>query len=211
MKLAVFDFDGTLLRGNSWHCFFRWQLRTRPLSGPGLLAALAARRIRLLSARALQERVLRAWRGWTQAQVAQAGERWYHRTIAPILRPAGLQEIARCRAEGFEPVVLSGAFDFLIRPFAENHKIARCRGTRLEYKTEIFTGHLLEEALTGEAKVAALASMIAGETVDWAASRAYGDEPGDLPVLRQVGHPCWVRTRRRLPAGLPASCRLVEW
>lgn len=211
MKLAVFDFDGTLLRGNSWHRFFRWQLRTQPLTSPGLLAAFAWRRMRLLSSRALQERALGAWRGRTRAEVTRTGEQLYHLLIEPHLRPAGLQEIERCRAEDFEVVVLSGAFDFLVQPFAETCEIARWRATRLEYDAEVFTGRLLEASLTGEAKAAALASLGAGETVDWAASRAYGNESGDLPVLRLVGLPCWVRTRRKPPAGLPAPCRLVDW
>jgi phosphoserine phosphatase len=29
-RFAIFDFDGTILRGNSWHEFFRFELRRRP-------------------------------------------------------------------------------------------------------------------------------------------------------------------------------------
>ena len=58
MKLAIFDFDGTVIDGNSWHLLFRRMLRERPFRAPALLGALGLRRLRLLAARDLQERTL---------------------------------------------------------------------------------------------------------------------------------------------------------
>mgnify|MGYP000884513101 CR=1 FL=1 len=211
MKLAIFDFDGTLLRGNSWHLFFGYALRARPWRAPDLIATLGLRRCRLLSARCLQERVLGLWRGCSPAAQAELGRLVYGRRIAPALRPTGLVELRRCRDEGFEVVLVTGAFDFLARPFVEEHGIRLWRATGTRFADGVFSGRLIEDPLCSSAKVVALRALVAGCAVDWPGSRAYGDEVSDLPLLGLVGESRWVRTARPVPAALPPGCTVVEW
>src|SRR5581483_3883724 len=99
MKLAIFDFDGTLLRGNSYHLFFQWAVRNRPARAPGLLFFLLLRRLRLVPARFLKNQTLALLRGMTGAEVSALGRRLHDELLASRLRPAGLQEIAVRRAD----------------------------------------------------------------------------------------------------------------
>ena len=108
-------------------------------------------------------------------------------------------------------MLLTGAFDFVAQPFAEAHGVRLWRATRLEYSGAAFSGRLAEPALRGEAKVAALAALLGEVPVDWAASRAYGDEEGDLPVLRRVGHPYWVCAARTSSRARLDGCESVTW
>ena len=211
MKLAIFDFDGTLLRGNSWHLFFGYALRARLWRAPDLLATLGLRRCRLVPARCLQERVLGLWRGCSPAEQAEMGRLVYGRWIKPALRPAGLAELRRCRDEGFEIVLVTGAFDFLVRPFVDEQGIRLWRATGTRFDAGVFSGRLAEDSLRGPGKVSALRELVADRAVDWPGSRAYGDEASDLPLLGLVGEPRWVRTSRRVPVALPPGCTLVEW
>ena len=48
-RLAIFDFDGTLLRGNSWHEFFFAEMRRHPARAPLLASGWLLRRTRLWS------------------------------------------------------------------------------------------------------------------------------------------------------------------
>jgi phosphoserine phosphatase len=65
--------------------------------------------------------------------------------------------------------------------------------------------------LVGGEKLRAVENLVAGQSVDWAASWAYGDEEDDLLLLARVGHPVWVKSHRPVPRALPPACNLVEW
>lgn len=211
MRLAIFDFDGTLLRGNSWHLFFGYALRARPWRAPDLLAALGLRRCRVLAARCLQERVLGLWRGCSPAEQEELGRVVHDRWIKPALRAAGLAELRRCRDEGLEIVLVTGAFDFLVRPFVEEQSIRFWRATRPRFDAGVFSGCLAEDSLRGPAKVAALRELLADRVVDWPGSRAYGDEASDLPLLGLVGEPRWVESGKPVPRTLPAGTDVLDW
>jgi HAD superfamily hydrolase (TIGR01490 family) len=211
MKLAIFDFDGTLLRGNSYHLFFRWVLRVRPGRAPGLLFFLLLRRLRLVPARFLKNRTLAIMRGMTGAEVSALGRRLHDELLAPRLRPAGLREIAARRADGCEVVLVTGAFDFLVAPLVEAQAIATWRATGVAFRNGQCEGAIGGVELAGQEKLRAVENLFAGQPVDWAESWAYGDEENDLPLLSRVGHPVWVRSHRPVPRGLPPACTRVEW
>jgi len=134
MRLALFDLDGTVLRGNSWHEFFWWTVRQRPALAPQLLMLLAVRRARLIAARTLQEGALRSLRGMEPAEVAALGRRVAEERLRPQIRAAARREIARSIAEGLVPVLATGAFDFLVQPLAEELGVAEIVCTKLEFK-----------------------------------------------------------------------------
>ncbi|HSY53160.1 MAG TPA: HAD-IB family phosphatase [Opitutaceae bacterium] len=211
MKLAIFDFDGTLLRGNSYHLFFRWVLRARPGRAPGLLFCLLLRRLRLAPARFLKNRTLAVLRGLTGAEVSALGLRLYDELLALRLRPAGLQEIAARRADGCEIVLVTGAFDFLVAPFTEAQAIATWRATGVAFRNGQCEGVIAGVELSGREKLKVVDDLFTGQTVDWAESWAYGDEEGDLFLLARVGHPVWVKSHRPVPRALPPACKRAEW
>lgn len=211
MKLAAFDFDGTVLRGNSWHLFFGEQLR-RPARAPWLLTALAIRRVRFTSAEWLQDQALAAWRGRSRAEVEEQARAFYATQLRPRLREAALVEIARHREQGNEVVVVSAAWDVLLAPFAAEFGVKHWVGTPVAFDGDRCAGRLAAPLLRGEAKAAWLRQAFAGQTVDWAGSHAYGDEASDLPMLRLVGSPWFVDANdAAVPAGSPAGMQRLTW
>lgn len=211
MKIAIFDFDGTLLRGNSWQLFFWWTMRRHPRRAPALLVGLVLRQLGLLSARRLKEQVLTGLRGLREETVEQLGQDFFQQVLASRLRQVGLQEIGACREAGCAIVLISGAFDFVVKPLVDAENIPYWRATRLQYEQGRCTGRILGPELVGEAKPEAVRTLFADRKVDWPDSRAYGDEPTDLPVLSLVGRPCYISSGRPVPLALPPGCSVVEW
>jgi HAD superfamily hydrolase (TIGR01490 family) len=211
MKLAIFDFDGTVLRGNSWHLFFRQQLAAQPWRAPGLLAALALRRTRLVSAEWLQDQVLKSWRNRSRAEVAELSRNFYRSVLRPRLRSAALAEIARRRSEGFEIVLVSAAWMPLLEPFVEEQEITHWSGTPVDFVADRCIGRLVRPLRRGEAKRAWVQNTFADQAVDWSQSCAFGDEAFDLPLLALVGEPIFVGSSGAMPPGLPERTRLVNW
>jgi HAD superfamily hydrolase (TIGR01490 family) len=210
-RLAVFDFDGTVLRGNSWHLFFAAQLRQRRRA-PWLLTALAIRRTRLVTAEWLQNQALAPWRGRSRRQVEESAQAFYAAEIRPRLRAAALTEISRHRAQGDEVVLVSAAWDVLLAPFAAGEGLSSWSGTPVAFDGDNCLGRLATPLLRGEAKAVWLRQAFAGREIDWAGSHAYGDEASDLPLLRLAGFPCFVTTGgKAAPAGLPPGTRQLTW
>jgi putative phosphoserine phosphatase/1-acylglycerol-3-phosphate O-acyltransferase len=211
MRLAVFDLDGTVLRGNSWQEYFWWTLRSHPCRAPALLALLFLRQLRLIEARTLKNAALRTLRGASAAKVAALGERIFRERLNPTLRGIARTEVARARADGCELVLATGAFDFLARPVAAELGIAHVLCTRVEMHADVCAGRIDGTEVRGTIKAEALKSHFADRPVDWAGSRAFSDELEDLPLLSLVGTPTFVARSGVRPDGLPAHIPVVGW
>lgn len=211
MRLAIFDLDGTLLSGNSWRVYLRHVALRRPESTSATLGALAMRACGLIDGRTLREAALRPMRGRDAVQVFAEGETLVARRVRSLLRPRGLRELDRCRSEGYELVLATGAFDFIAKPLAGELGIPRVVCTCLAYSGE---GKCLAKIegpeARGEQKAALLRGMFASEAVDWENSRAFSDDLEDTPLFNLVGQPFLVRRKDR---GRPVSGRLqiIDW
>lgn len=197
-KLALFDFDGTICRGNSFHLLVAERIR----SWHGLfqvLPALILRRMRVVRGNVLKNTLLSQFRGWPRTQVRDFGAVFYARKIRPILMRSALAEMALRREQGFQIVVVSGAFDFVLEPYCEEHMVEHRQGTELAYSGEICMGRLRGEEMRGEQKRLWLTNRFAGVSVDWDASFAYSDEWSDVPMLAMVGNPRMINIAGKPP------------
>lgn len=211
MRLALFDFDGTLCRVNSWQVLLRRELARPTPRSLWLAAAIATRRLRLIRSETLKDVALGAFRGWSRAELDRHGAEFYAQHLAPVLIPAALKELAARREAGFQPVVISGAFDFLLRPFCEAHGVADWECTRVAFDGPRCQGRLAGPEMRGAAKVEWLARRFAGQPVDWAGSVAFSDELSDLPMLQRAGTGYLVGDREPLTAALPAGVQRGAW
>lgn len=209
MRLAIFDLDGTVLRGNSWHEYFWWTLQAHPTAAPGLLARLALRRGRLISSHTLARATLRPLRDQDSAAVAEVGQRVFAERVRALIRPAARREIARAVADGCEPVLATASMDFLAAPVAAELGIREVIATRIEFSAGKCQGRWLLPEPRGLAKAEAVRAHFAGRPVEWAQSRAFSDETVDLPLLGLVGEPVFVAAKR--PAGMDPKIGAVDW
>ncbi len=212
MRLAIFDMDGTVLRGNSWQEYFWWAVGEWPGAAPGLLARLALRKGGVLSARALRDAALRPLHGKSQAEVEEVGRRVFEARLRAQIRRAARREIAEMQAQGFSPVLATGAFEFLARPVAEELGVGEVVCTRLEYDSGVCGGRIRGLETRGEEKAGAVRERFANRAVEWAGSRAYTDDLEDLPLLNLVSDRVLVSAAGRSRTfQLPESVRAVIW
>lgn len=211
MRLALFDLDGTVLRGNSWHEYFWWITRQRPRYAPRLLAGLVLRRARLISARTLKDAALGPLAGLDASQIRELGQRVWREKLRAMVRTSAREEISRCRADGYEPVFASAAFDFLVRPVAQDLGVAEVVSTQIEYTGSLCRGQIAGSEVRGPTKASSVRSHFAHRDIDWRRSRAYTDELEDVPLLGLVGEPVFVTTDGRRPAGLRDDIRVATW
>jgi len=121
MRLALFDFDGTLCRVNSWHVLLRWLLRERRPASLKLGLALVARQARLISSESLKNIAFDRFRDGSRDELDALGRQIYENHLRPEVIPVSLATLLQHRTDGFRVVVISGALDFLLEPFCKEH------------------------------------------------------------------------------------------
>jgi HAD superfamily hydrolase (TIGR01490 family) len=223
LKLAIFDFDGTLFPKDTLpFLLVEWRREGRSLRR--LLAVCASvgalfvryklgfvrERSREMLHRMALQRVTHLFAGMNETELS-AFFRRNAELMVPLLRPSVLAELRRAQAQGYHTVLLSGSYETLMEHIGASIGIDTVIGTALCYKNGIVDSECELNVVCGDDKVERLSAAFAGQPVGWAESIAYADSYSDLPVLRRVGHPVAVCPDRELAALLPQpGWRVIE-
>ena len=198
--VAAFDVDGTLTTRD---CVVPFLRRVRGVGG--LAGALAARSGRLVPALVRRDRdavkavaTEAAFTDRPVAEVEALGTTFAAEVHHDWLRAEVVDRLHRHRADGHTVVLVSASFGAYLRPLAALLGGAAVIATELEIDGNgICTGRLDGGNCRGAAKVLRLhewLSSTAGGRSDvelW----AYGDSPGDRPLLADADHAVWVGRR----------------
>jgi len=186
--LAVFDFDGTLVRGDSFLPFLTAYARSRqrywPLLTMPFWLSLYATRL-LTDAQAKQRLLVSFFRGESKEAVATFVTLFYERWVRPRLHNPVFARLQWHLAEGHRVVMLSASPSLYICPFGRALGIDEIVCTQVRMHLDRWDGALDGPNCKGEQKLVLLRAHLGTHHWD-GASFAYGDSHSDLPVLNWV-------------------------
>lgn len=192
-KVAVFDLDGTSIRGQSGSLFTSYLLRNRHMS-PQRLARLAWWGIRYklhLPYRQAEARelVFGALSGFESEDVDAILEHFHDEVLSPRYRPRALAEAERCRAEGMVTLLVSATFEPIAAVAARRMGMDGFAATRMERDASgRYTGHVEGPVVAGAEKYHAVTRWCdehLGEGT-WELARAYADHHSDADLLEHA-------------------------
>lgn len=192
--VAVFDFDGTLVPGDSLLPFL-----AHLVGGPTLARAMGRRGPAIAGAYRRDGRngakaaVLAATVTGVPAAAAEAaGERFALRLLDRV-RPEMARAVAAHRAQGHRLVLLSASLCVYLEPFAAATGFTDVLATRLAVRPDGTLSGALEGAnVRGPEKARRLRELLGDAPAEvW----AYGDSAGDTELLGMADHPVWVGRR----------------
>ncbi|WP_409300139.1 HAD family hydrolase [Peribacillus sp. SCS-155] len=200
MKVAIFDFDGTLFPEETYS-FLMDHLRTHPEHSKRyfrfisrLMPIYIAYKCRLYPERKMKEYSMRTYIssfGSTPSEeierfLFQLGDKMSGKLSEPVLA-----RLKQHKEEGFYIMLVSGAFQPLLQSVAKDVPFDSIIGTSIDNSSPI-------DHINGERKREVVHAQLASEKVDWQNSFAYGDSFSDLDVLELVGNPVAVNPEPRL-------------
>ena len=199
---AFFDFDGTMIPGDSIVAFVRYARKRRvmPLS-EFLRAAVwaAGYGLHLVSAADSKNAALRFRMRLSPADREALDRAFAEDCLLPRVYPQARACIARHLRQGRAPVIVTASTENYMR------FIANALGVSALLATPLMDGGTVGENCRGEEKPARIRAWLQEQDreADYAASFAYGDSKSDLPLLRLCGHPVQVNPKRALKKAAP--------
>lgn len=209
MKLAVFDFDGTLLikdtlpsLGTEWIRQGHSRLRYASV-WVSVIPVLFGYKINRISREAMKEQAFRCFNRIYNNMTRQEIEKFF-RLAYPYLKKnfnhSVIAEIQLAQQQDFHCVLVSGSYIELLRIVAEDLGIDTSLGAQLAIQNDVYNDTGKTPFVDGLSKQRMLLEHFARCDVDWEASRAYGDSYTDIYIMEMVGEKIAVRPDAQLLA-----------
>jgi phosphatidylglycerophosphatase C len=176
-----------------------------------IMAATAMRKARLVTRPTLMNIALDSLKGKTRVEVESIGRAIFEKTILPNINQLGILEMKKKHEEGYEIIVLSGAFDFILKPFCESYGIDHWHSTQIAYLDNVCSGRLEGIEFLGEAKRIYLQNRFSSNKINWNESCAYSDELTDIPLFSMVGCKFLIVGDSGSQISLPQDIQCVRW
>lgn len=208
-KLALFDFDGTLCKGDSILPYLLFAIRKGKAPVWQLFPALAGflgQKMKLCSVEKAKELTLSFLSGRTEEEAAELARRFFQERLQPDFFPEGIAELQRLKQEGCRIWLVSASPDCYMKVAPEFLPVDGVLATRCEVKNGRYTG-CIPLNCRGENKLAYLKPLLESKPEVVA---AYGDSASDAPLLRLAKHPVSVGGKQKLLQLVPAA-RCVHW
>lgn len=207
MKLAIFDFDGTLFTVDTLPCLGReWKRQGRSwlrylTAYFKVMPFFILYKAKLISRDLLKVKAMAYFHVMYQGMTRTECELYFKLAVA-TMKPSFdfrvIEEFKAAQEEGFHTVLLSGAYANLLRVIGDELGIGTVIGAELPFKEGIIDHRRPVNFIDGQAKLALLQERFSQEFVDWSCSRSYADSLSDLPVLEVVGEPVVVNPEPEL-------------
>jgi len=184
MALALFDFDGTITYKDSFGDFIAYAVgRRKFIIGAVLLSpvlvAYAAGFIRNWRAKELVSTYF--FGGWDFHGFEGLAAKYSRERLPRIVRDIALERVGWHKLRGDKVVVVSASIDLWLADWCSTCDVDLI-ATKLEVKDGRVTGRFLTRNCSGEEKVRRIEEQYDLKSFDYI--YAYGDAPGDKPMLR---------------------------
>jgi len=187
-RIAFFDFDGTITTKDSLLEFIKYSKGNLYFYLGFFLNApfLVAYKLKIISNQSAKERILRFFFGGTSLEAFQATcDRFTEHVLPGLIRPKASREIRKLLSMDFAVVIVSASPEDWIKEWARINDV-QLIASRLTVNKGRLSGRMLGKNCHGKEKVSRIRERIDLSEAD--VILAYGDEPGDKPMLSLAAH-----------------------
>ena len=183
MKIAFFDFDGTITKKDSTIKFIRYLVGDIKffLGVFLLLPFIVLYKVKIISNNAIKQIIITYFfKGKDIIEFQKKSEYFSLNEIDPIIRKKALDKIFWHKENGHTIVIVSASIDLWLKPWCEKNNIMLI-STMLEIKDKTITGKTFKKNCHGPEKVKRIREEY--DLADYSYIYAYGNSRGDYEML----------------------------
>lgn len=215
VPIAFFDFDETLIVGNSGNLWIRRELRSGHISRLQALRAaswMVRYRLGFASMEEALRTAIRSLAGTEEGTLRQRTRDFYEEEVRGLYRVGAREAVDQHRGRGEACVLLTASSLYLSELVSADLGLDDVLCNRFQVRDGVHTGELEGELCFGAGKLRYAEGYARKSGVSLADCTFYTDSYSDLPVLERVGAPVLVNPDRRLRREAKArGWRVVEW
>lgn len=187
-KIAFFDFDGTITTKDTLLEIIKFQKGVLTFYIGFLLHApwLFAYKLKLIPNHQAKQKILSYFfAGTPETEFQDKCDQFSEKVLPSLIRPGALIEINRLRQQGFEIVIISASAGNWLGKWAQSLSL-KYIATKMEVINGLITGRIEGKNCHGEQKVNRIREL--WNLADFDEIYAFGDSPGDKPMLALANH-----------------------
>lgn len=207
MRVAIFDFDGTLYKHETFRLLIN-HLKKHPIYNRNyqtffrtLLPRYIGSKLNIYPESKMRTESMQAYVSALD-RLTKKEINHYFSEIAedmhPHLNSAVIERLNQHKNDNLHLMLVSGAFTPLLNCFQKELKFDTVIGTNIPFlRNEVNKTEKIVH-IQGERKVKKIQELLHDKQIDWQNSYAYADSYSDLPVLQLVGNPVAVNPNKKL-------------
>lgn len=213
--IAFFDFDETLIVGNSGNLWIRRELKAGHISSWQFLRAavwMARYKLGWASMDDALRTAIGSLQGVPEQELRARTRAFYAEEVRMLYRTGARPALERHRAQGDSIVLLTASSIYLSELVADELGLDDVLCNRFEIDADgLHTGRSVGTLCFGAGKLPHAEAYARARGVSLEACFFYTDSYSDLPVLERVGHPVVVNPDPRLRAEAERRSWPIEW
>ena len=191
--IVFFDVDNTLVKGQSQKLFIDYLFKQKFLPFWVYLKIILwfiLYKLHLIeNPRQAMDYSFQFSKGMTTTEMETLVERFFNEILINKLYSQSLKIIKKHQSEGAEVVLVSNAFEFLVKRVARYLEVQYVICTKLTLSKKILTGTIEGGIVYGENKATLIKQFLSQHNFSLTGSWAYADHISDLSALELVEHP----------------------
>ncbi|AJA47822.1 HAD family hydrolase [Clostridium pasteurianum DSM 525 = ATCC 6013] len=202
-KLAIFDIDYTLTKRETLFEFYMFLLKKKPhliihMPKGTIVSVLYA--LGIVEAAKAKSDFMTFIKGIHEDEIRELAKEFYRKRFSKIFYTDAINTLKRLKAQGYKIYLISASAEFYLNELYNIKEVDKVIGTRFKFVNGYYTGEIIGENNKGEEKVRRLMEVLKEENieVDFKESYMYSDSLADLPLLKLVGHPYLINSRKKI-------------
>ncbi|SES08336.1 HAD family phosphatase [Psychrobacillus sp. OK032] len=207
MRVAIFDFDGTLYAEETFKLLMN-HLKEHPVYKTkynrfyrSIVPPYIANKLKLYPDAKMKERSMQLYIEAFDGITSKEMESYFEELTKPVqidFNQAVIARLEKHQAENIHILLVSGAYTQFLHQVTAGISFNQIIGTEISYKGNKVDTKTHIKHVNGTRKTENILQALEGKQIDWENSYAYGDSFSDLPVLELVGNPIAVNPEGKL-------------
>lgn len=198
MKVAIFDFDGTIYKHETFSLMMEYlkqhpeyQEKYKPFYR-SIVAPYVAYKLKLYSKLKMSANMMQKYLYIFTGKTEQEINDYFAGLAAQMVddfHSLVIERLEMHHQNGDYVMVVSGSYLPLLEKVLAHLPIDSIIGTKIPMKNGLFDSNTKIQHIQAEKKVLSIQEVLKEKQIDWEQSYAYGDSYSDYPVLKMVGNP----------------------